>query len=669
MSRPTHPAQLGIRLTWVLDAIALGSLYLTAEIRKELFIGIIASLIVRRFVRLNISQFVLVSSLGIVFICAALAWRLLGIPPIDAAAHAFPVVHTLVWFARPGQLSGWRLVFGFIELTIAATLSAEAYLAVAIFAFVLLASVAQSCSFLANELQTRDPGNDERPLPKGFVGKTAATSFLILLTSILIFPLLPRMKTDGIYVQDNSKIGYTEEVNLSDWTRFSGSETGNAVMWLYPSSETDLSEDMYLHLIRGRVLDIFNGTTWSPGPRFRNTSNESEEDPPTKVRTVRVEAVRAPLGTDILPVPYGTQSVLMPVGNAQVRNERQRGGEWVDRHTRDRKVKYYFEFAPYTLDLRDQPQALHQFIPPQLKTDRIQKIVKKIFGNASTTKEKIDRLQSYFRQENFQASPFGVEQPTREQADKLQLHPLEHFLFAAKEGHCELFASSFAVLLRMVGVPTRLVAGFRLSKPPAGNLVTIRSTEAHAWAEAWVPGKGWMPLDPTPRILREGGMIDPLLEAYDWLSGYWYRYVLTFDEQREAGAIAVRERWKAGIKQFNRKTLIEWMREQGPIYLAVGFCLAGVGYLLRRRMRLLRLSWAEAGPRALRRERARMERLISRRPVSAEFSDPEARDALRAWTRRYEEVRFGNPSIHRLDEALPELAKSRARFAERIKKI
>jgi len=74
------------------------------------------------------------------------------------------------------------------------------------------------------------------------------------------------------------------------------------------------------------------------------------------------------------------------------------------------------------------------------------------------------------------------------------------FLFKRKVGHCTDFASAFVVMARCVGIPSRLVAGFG---PGTLNKVSgereIRSTDLHTWAEAYIPGAGWVPFDPTPQ--------------------------------------------------------------------------------------------------------------------------------------------------------------------------
>ncbi|MGA3204346.1 MAG: DUF3488 and transglutaminase-like domain-containing protein, partial [Bryobacteraceae bacterium] len=76
--------------------------------------------------------------------------------------------------------------------------------------------------------------------------------------------------------------------------------------------------------------------------------------------------------------------------------------------------------------------------------------------------------------------------------------PLANFLFERRKGHCEYFASAMAVMLRTVGIPSRVVTGFAsgVFNPLTGWQV-VRASDAHSWVEAWIPGRGWTTYDPT----------------------------------------------------------------------------------------------------------------------------------------------------------------------------
>ena len=77
--------------------------------------------------------------------------------------------------------------------------------------------------------------------------------------------------------------------------------------------------------------------------------------------------------------------------------------------------------------------------------------------------------------------------------------PLTRFLIERMPGHCEYFATAMAVLLRIEGMPSRIVNGFNGGEHSEFTDQTIiRQSDAHSWVEAWIPGRGWVTFDPTP---------------------------------------------------------------------------------------------------------------------------------------------------------------------------
>jgi transglutaminase-like putative cysteine protease/uncharacterized protein (DUF58 family) len=112
---------------------------------------------------------------------------------------------------------------------------------------------------------------------------------------------------------------------------------------------------------------------------------------------------------------------------------------------------------------------------------------------------------------------------------------LEYFLFTGKKGNCEYFATAAAVLLRHAGVPTRLVSGFLVDGwNEYGLFYDVRQSNAHAWVEAYIPGKGWTRYDPTPGQTRLSGAADALARRVErWLDAMqvsWYRHVIGYDQ-------------------------------------------------------------------------------------------------------------------------------------------
>ena len=82
---------------------------------------------------------------------------------------------------------------------------------------------------------------------------------------------------------------------------------------------------------------------------------------------------------------------------------------------------------------------------------------------------------------------------------------LKFFLFNSKKGYCSYYAFAFTLMLRSLGIPSRVAAGFFVN--PADetfNYYPVRADMAHAWVEVWFPGYGWIEYDPTSEIIAEG---------------------------------------------------------------------------------------------------------------------------------------------------------------------
>ncbi|RGE39968.1 DUF3488 domain-containing protein [Comamonas testosteroni] len=81
------------------------------------------------------------------------------------------------------------------------------------------------------------------------------------------------------------------------------------------------------------------------------------------------------------------------------------------------------------------------------------------------------------------------------------IHTADDFWFDSKQGFCEHIASAFAVLMRGMGVPTRIVTGYQGGdRNSVDDYWTVRNSDAHAWAEVWIAGKGWTRVDPTGAV-------------------------------------------------------------------------------------------------------------------------------------------------------------------------
>jgi transglutaminase-like putative cysteine protease len=81
---------------------------------------------------------------------------------------------------------------------------------------------------------------------------------------------------------------------------------------------------------------------------------------------------------------------------------------------------------------------------------------------------------------------------------------VDEFLYETKAGFCEHYASAFVFLMRAAGVPARVVTGYQGGEAnPVDGYLTVRQSDAHAWAEVWVAGRGWLRVDPTAAVAPE----------------------------------------------------------------------------------------------------------------------------------------------------------------------
>jgi hypothetical protein len=78
---------------------------------------------------------------------------------------------------------------------------------------------------------------------------------------------------------------------------------------------------------------------------------------------------------------------------------------------------------------------------------------------------------------------------------------MDQFLFQTKRGFCEHYAYAFVVMMRAAGVPARVVAGYQGGEVnPVNKTVIVHQFDAHAWAEVWLAGQGWVRVDPTAAV-------------------------------------------------------------------------------------------------------------------------------------------------------------------------
>jgi transglutaminase-like putative cysteine protease len=107
----------------------------------------------------------------------------------------------------------------------------------------------------------------------------------------------------------------------------------------------------------------------------------------------------------------------------------------------------------------------------------------------------VNRALRYFNENNFR---YTLKPPL------LGNQPLDEFLFEARAGFCEHYATSFVYLMRLAGIPARIVLGYQGGEyNENGGYLIVRQSDAHAWAEVWLKDRGWTRVDPTAAIAPE----------------------------------------------------------------------------------------------------------------------------------------------------------------------
>jgi len=135
--------------------------------------------------------------------------------------------------------------------------------------------------------------------------------------------------------------------------------------------------------------------------------------------------------------------------------------------------------------------------------------------------------------------------------------PVAHFLFTRKKGHCEYFASSMALMLRTIGIPSRVATGFQdgIYNPVSGWRL-VRTSDAHTWVEAFVDGRGWTSFDPTPAdtARRETTAWSQVVLYLDAMEVFWQEWVMSYDLERQ---VLLADR----MGQSGRTLALDWAQD------------------------------------------------------------------------------------------------------------
>jgi protein-glutamine gamma-glutamyltransferase len=186
-------------------------------------------------------------------------------------------------------------------------------------------------------------------------------------------------------------------------------------------------------------------------------------------------------------------------------------------------------------------------LPPE-RNPRSAALAKQLLASAGSPEAFIEAVLAKFRDEEY----FYTLEPPRLARDSV-----DDFLFNTRRGFCEHFASAFTMMARAANIPARIVTGYQGGEyNPMGGYLVVRQSDAHAWSEVWLEGRGWVRVDPTAavapervergldaamseeepvpdRLLRRSTMLSQIRFAWDAANTFWNDQVVGFGESQQ----------------------------------------------------------------------------------------------------------------------------------------
>lgn len=136
-------------------------------------------------------------------------------------------------------------------------------------------------------------------------------------------------------------------------------------------------------------------------------------------------------------------------------------------------------------------EAMQRYLQlPEAVTEKTRQLARSVTRGAETTYDKVKAIEAYLR-DNFRYSLDSPVPPDGQDA-------VDFFLFETDVGYCEQFAAATTVMLRSLGIPSRIAVGYTPGgRNPLTGYYEVKASDAHSWVEVWFPNLGWYEFDPT----------------------------------------------------------------------------------------------------------------------------------------------------------------------------
>jgi transglutaminase-like putative cysteine protease len=381
-----------------------------------------------------------------------------------------------------------------------------------------------------------------------------ASAFFFLILPRTNYPLLSFLNKFMAH-----RSGFSDRVTLGDISDIQ--EDGNTIF----RAEMEQVKENRLYW-RGIVMDQFDGKSWKSSSRDRETTAGVPMEGQRVSQTIYLE-------------PYGNKYLFAldrPESISMVRRRHMSSLTYaLKEHINDR-IRYKATSVVTDFQKEESIDPARYLDIPENFSPPMRELVNNLAEN-KTEHEKIKSLLRYLGGEEFKYSLKDL---------PVSQTPLEDFLLRYKHGNCEYFASSLAVMLRMAGIPSRLVGGYRGGYyNKTGGYYLVLQRNAHVWVEVYTRGhggkEGWIRLDATPASADTPAgrynesvflQIKLLLDTFNY---YWNKFVINYDFSKQ---MMILNEIRSSFKRADMKFDLKAVRFEGYVYFGLGLIfLASMG--------------------------------------------------------------------------------------------
>jgi transglutaminase-like putative cysteine protease len=343
-----------------------------------------------------------------------------------------------------------------------------------------------------------DPSWQGDPAPVRFSGRRAGVAALAVAVVVPLF--VPGISASGL-----SGLGSGPGDGPGDGTRIDpfAALKGNLNRGGNPIEMLRLSTgNADLRYLRTQVLDQYTDRGWQPSTPTGSGPVDGQLTTPafgnTKVYKAHLEITG--YADKYLPIPAGTYWLtgLTRSEDWQFDDSRSMVFSTAAQASGKRYDVEVAQLAPPVATLQqslaDDP-AMQRWVEIPSYSSRfppsIRNKVQQLTEGKSTPYDKVKAIRDYFSRAN------GFKYTTATQVGDTGSE-LADFVLEKKQGFCQQYAAAMAIMLRLAGVPSRVVIGFTRHTQQTDGYWSIQNTDAHAWVEAFFDSLGWIPFDPTP---------------------------------------------------------------------------------------------------------------------------------------------------------------------------